>query len=235
MSRLKLLAAALVIAVAPACSQESPKGNDRWTTTEDTRVNIDWDAVNEAYKKAEGPEDFEKRVNEIYAGDEVISVAVHDVDAKTQTVTGFFDKNSSGTVEDGEKVFTITRTVTGEGEAQMQTQGYGMYAGYHSPMMSLVSGMLLGSMISSAFSPRYVPVYTQPYTTPADRRSDLRSQRNQYRAQNPSKFKPTSRTKPSTTGRSYGGGRSWGGGRSGGGGRFGIRGRRAGVRVRLDA
>jgi hypothetical protein len=230
--RTTLLAAALALAPATliqtGCGED--KGNERWATTENTSVEIDWDKVNEAFKQANGPEDFEKRVNEIYAGDEVISVAVQDVDDQTQVVTGFFDKNTSGKVDEGEKIFTIRRDITGEGKGQIQTSGYGPYAGYHSPVMSLVSGMLLGSMISSAFSPRYVPVYTTPYTTPASRVGELHGHRSAYRAQNPSQFRP----KASSTGRQYNkaGGRSWGsspgrasggGFRSGGGGRFGLR------------
>ena len=97
----------------------------------------------------------------------MISVSVQDLSDNTQVVTGFFDKNKSGAVEEGEKIFTIKRDVTGEGTGQYQTQGYGPYYGYyHSPMISIVTGMMMGSMISSAFRPNYVPMYRQPYTTP---------------------------------------------------------------------
>jgi hypothetical protein len=236
--RTTLFAAALALTpvLAPAallgaagCSSDT---TERWATTENTNVDIDFDKVNEAYKTAEGPEDFEKKVNEIYEGDEIISVSVQDVDNKVQVVTGFFDKDKNGSVEEPEKIFTIKREITGEGNAQVQTQGYGAYGYYHSPMMSLVSGMVLGSMLSNAFSPRYVPVYTQPYTTSAARHSQLSSHRSSYRAQNPTRF---DRSKASGTGRRYNntGTRSWGssgrsgGGRSGGGGRWGLR--RAGL------
>jgi hypothetical protein len=223
--RMKVLATVLMLALAvPACSNRD-SGTERWATTENTNVKIDWDKVNEAYKLAEGPDDLERRINEIYEGEEVISIAVQDQDAKVQAVTGFFDKNGSGNVDEGEKVFTIQREVTGEGAAQYQTQGYGPYYGYHSPMMSIATGMLMGSMMSSMFSPRYVPVYTQPYTTSAARSSQLRSHRSTYRAQNPSRFQ--NRSKASGSGRTYnkasrGGGFSGGGGRRGGGS-FGIR------------
>ncbi len=202
MSKSKFLAAFLSVSLAgslAACSERG--GVDRWATTENTNVEIDWDKVNEAYKTAEGPEDLEKKINEIYEGDEIISIHVKDDDAKNQIVTGFFDKNKSGAVDEGEKIFTIKRTITGEGAGEYQTQGYGHYAGYHSPVMSLVSGMILGSMISSAFSPRYVPVYTTPYATSAARASSISSHRSSYRASNPERFSKTSRT-----GRSYGGG-----------------------------
>jgi hypothetical protein len=233
MFKLKLLAGALAVAVAGApiagCSDPVPRGNERWATTENTNVQIDWDKVNEAYKLAEGPADLEKRINEIYEGDEIISVAVQDVDDKTQVVTGFFDKNSSGTVDEPEKIFTIKRDITGAGEAQYQTTGHGHYGGYVSPFFSIVSGMVVGSMLSSMFMPSYVPVYRQPYVTSASRAGDLRSQRSGYRAQNPDRF-----SKPSKSGRSYGGQKSsGGGGRSRGGGRFGLRraGRAASIRL----
>jgi hypothetical protein len=236
--RTTLFAAALALAPvtllgAAGCSSDTPEKTERWATTENTNVDIDFDKVNEAYKTAEGPEDFEKKVNEIYEGDEIISVSVQDLDNKVQVVTGFFDKDKNGSVEDPEKIFTIKRELTGEGAAQVQTTGHGAYGYYHSPMMSMVTGMVLGSMLSSAFSPRYVPVYSQPYTTSPTRANTLSSQRSSYRAQNPTRF---DRSKASSgTGRRYNntGTRSWGssgrssGGRSGGGGRFGLR--RAGL------
>src|SRR5687767_8694488 len=99
-----LLAAALSVPVLPvmSCSRREPTSN-RWVTTQNTNVTIDWDKVNEAYRLAEGPQDFERRVNEIYPGNEVISVAVADLDNRTQEVTGFFDRNTSGSVDQGEK------------------------------------------------------------------------------------------------------------------------------------
>ncbi|WP_438019198.1 hypothetical protein WMF18_09065 [Sorangium sp. So ce315] len=197
------------------------RSNERWATTENTTVDLDFDKINEAFRTAEGPEDFERRVNEIYQGSEVISVSVQDLDAKTQVVTGFFDKNTDGAVQDPEKVFTIRRDVTPEGTAQIQTSGFGAYGYYHSPLMSLASGMILGSMLSSALRPNYVPVYTQPYSTPPNRASDLRAQREAYRAANPS----ADRSKASSqTGRRYNnvGSNSVGGSRSGAGSRFGV-------------
>ena len=217
-SKTRALAAVLATAALSAgvmgCNSDS--GNDRWATTENTNVQIDWDKVNQAYKDADGPEDLERRINEIYEGAEVISISVQDSDAKSQTVTGFFDNNKSGKVDEGEKIFTIKRDITGEGTGQIQTVGYGPYTGYSSPFTSIVTGMIVGSMISNAFSPRYVPVYTQPYVTSSTRVSSLNSHRSSYRQANPSRFSKPSRS----TGRSYGGG----GGRTGGsrgGGRFG--------------
>ena len=201
-TRTKLLAVSLAVAVLGGplgCAPSKPEQTERWATTQNTNVKIDWDKVNEAYKQAEGPADLERRINELYEGDEVISVAVHDQDDKTQVVTGFFDKNTDGKVDEPEKIFTITRVINGEG-GSYQTQGHGYYAGYHSPMMSIVSGMLMGSMLASVMSPRYVPMYSQPYTTSSARAGELRSQRSSYRSAHPERFQRASRS-----GKSYGG------------------------------
>jgi len=219
-----LLAGALLA----GCSME--RGNERWATTENTNVEIDWDKVNEAYKTAEGPQDFETKVNEIYEGDEIISVSVKDADDRSQVVTGFFDKNNSGTVDEPEKIFTITRTVKDD-QGAYQINGYGPHYGYyHSPMYGIVTGMLVGSMISSWSRPGYAPI---TYTTSNTRTSQLRSQRGAYRAKNPSRF---SRNKTGRSGRSYGSGGSRSTSRRSGGGGFGIQARtRKRKRVHLTA
>jgi hypothetical protein len=235
----KLLAAALAIAFgvgASGCDSRSGESRtERWATTENTSVQIDWNAVNEAYKQANGPADLERRINEIYKGDEVISISVADVDARTQIVTGFFDRNASGTVDEAEKIFTIRRDITGDRQAQFQTTGHGAFSGYASPFFSIVSGMVVGSMLSNVFAPNYAPAYTRPYTTPGSRIDQLAQSRSSYRAANPEQFQRSrsGRTydQPSATRRSgdhVGGGRV-GGGRVGGG-RFGLR--RAGRPVR---
>ena len=221
-SKTKLLAAVLALAVPVAgCSSSEDPGTERWVTTENTNVDIDFAKVNEAYKAATGPDDLEKRVNEIYEGKEIISISVQDLDDKSQVVTGFFDKNTSGSIDEGEKIFTIKRVVTGEGKGQIQTQGYGHYAHYGPSFLEIAGGMMLGSMVANAMmGPRYVPMYSQPYTTSASRHTSLSASRSTYRAANPTRF-----SKPSRSGRSYGGSspsRSGGGGRMRGGGRFGL-------------
>jgi len=228
------LALALAVSVGAAGTLSisacgGPRGNERWVATENTNVEIDWDAINQAYKDAEGPEDFERRVNEIYEGDEIVSVSVRDLDDKTQVVTGFFDKDENGEVADGEKIFTIQRDIVDPNKAQYAINGHGAYGHYHSPMWDIASGMMMGAMLSSMFMPGYRPMYTTPYATSPASRSALASQRANYRAANPGKFAK------SGSGRSYGGrGGAWGSGGSrsngggGGGGRMG--GGRFGVR-----
>jgi hypothetical protein len=212
------------IGVGSACGDDS-SGDDRWVQTDNTNVKIDWDKINEAYKTANGPDDLEKKVNEIYEGDEVISVQVKDESKEVQTVTGFFDKDKNGQVDEGEKIFSIKRDLHAPGKAQYQTTGYGHYHGYSSPMYPLMTGMVTGMMISAMWSPHYMPMYySRPYITSYSRVSTIHSTRSSYRTANPSRFSGRS---GGTSGRSYGGGGRSGGGTSGrsggGGGSFGVR------------
>ena len=130
-----------------------------------------------------------------------VSIGVQDIDEKTQEVTGFFDHNENGAIDDEEKIFTIRRSITGEGTGNYQVQGHNRYASYRSPFWDIAAGMVVGSMISRAFMPSYTPMYSQPYTTSPTRRTALTTQRNAYRQANPSKFAKTG-TK-SQSGRSY--------------------------------
>ena len=243
-----------MLLAVPACGDDSSKSRqyDRWVTTQNTTVDIDWDAIGKAYKSAEGPEDFENKVNEIYTGSEIISVAVHDTDAKTQEVVGFFDKDKDGKVADGEKIFTLTRDIKGPDSAEYRIRGAGGYSSYQSPVWPLLAGVATGYMVGRIFSPSYSPAYTQRYVTPTTRHSELTSHRTAYRQKNPQKFTGGAGggAKPSKTGKSYGSkGGGFGGGRSSpapsrpssrpssssrGGGRFGIK-RRAKQRIRLEA
>jgi hypothetical protein len=222
------LAAVLAIAAVTGCRGEEPKRTERWVTTENTKVSIDWDAVNKAYREAEGPEDFERRVNEIYQGDEVVSVAVRDEGAKVQVVTGFFDRNENGAVDATESIFTIKREIGDDKSGNYQIQGQGMYAGYHSPMLQIASGMLLGSMLANAFSPR--PIYYGGYTTPGPRREALRESfaKPGSKASQAGRYGETGRGWGSSRGTSSRG--SFGGGRVGGG-RFGVRQRRRRIQL----
>jgi hypothetical protein len=97
--------------------------------------------------------------------------------------------------------------------------------------MSIASGMLMGAMISSMFSPTYVPVH---YTTTAARAGTLHSSRSAYRAANPDRFGPRSKSGRSYGGRPTGTSKPSGGYRRGGGS-FGLRASSAKPRVRLTA
>jgi hypothetical protein len=110
------LAATVALGSVTACG--GPSGNDRWVVTENTTVEIDWDAINQAYKDAEGPEDFETEGQRDLRRRRDHQRVGPDLDDKSQVVTGFFDKNEDGKVDEGEQVFTIQRDIVGPDKAQ---------------------------------------------------------------------------------------------------------------------
>lgn len=121
---------------------------------------------------------FEKRVNEIYEGTEVVSI-----DATRETgklnVTGFVEKNKQPGFQTGEdKLFALQQTgnvvdnkmpyqVTDQ-NGQPYNQGH--YSLFDNP---IIQGLVIGNLLSSAFGPRY---YTPFATT-----TILRDHRNGFR------------------------------------------------------
>jgi hypothetical protein len=238
-----------------------PEGTTSGGTAENA-TQLDFNKVNEAYREADSPEDFEKRVNEIYEGDDIISIAVEDQDEQHQTVTGFIDRNENGSVDEGEKIFEIkrtpteatagTETTTVSHTAQYVTTGYGPYAYYTSPYYPLVwgTGIAVGAMAAMAWRGAAYAPYR--YATSAARVGALNSYRGNYRAANPQRFHNAGNRQANRSGnrsarqsnrsmsrpsRPSSGGFSRGGGGGfrggGGGGRFGLpAGRMAGA-VRL--
>jgi hypothetical protein len=215
MSAAKVVASVLALAI-PGCTAHThttetvttvpSESIERWpegTTSGSTAENetqLDFNKVNEAYREADSPEDFEKRVNEIYEGDEIISIAVEDQDEQHQTVTGFIDRNQNGSVDEGEKIFAIKRTpteatagtttteTTVSQTAEYVTTGYGPYAYYTSPYYPLAwgTGLAVGAMAAMAWRGAAYAPYR--YATSAARVGALNTYRGGYRAANPQRF-----------------------------------------------
>jgi hypothetical protein len=121
---------------------------------------------------------FEKRVNEIYEGKEVVSV-----DAVRQkghlVVTGFIDtQKKEGFVAGDDKLFSIEQTgdaVNNEMPYRVSGQdGSTFYQGSHSFLDNPFLQMMLISHMMGGFGPRYY--------TPYDRTAVLQGYRNTYRA-----------------------------------------------------
>lgn len=204
MSSAKIVASVLALAVPIAgCGSSQSEAVEPWPETENAggetaaTSQIDFDAISKAYREASSPEEFEQRVNEIYEGDDIVSIAVEDQDDQTQLVTGFIDKNGNGTMDEGEKIFSIKRTPTGSGEeqtAQYVTTGYsyevgvGYYPYYTSPYYPLVwgTGLAVGAMAAMAWRGAAYAPYR--YATSAARVGALNSYRAGYRASHPQRF-----------------------------------------------
>ena len=80
-----------------------------WAATEGAIGRINMDAVQEAFKKSQTVEEFEKRLNEVYEGDGLILVRAKDQDGK-RVIEGYEDLNKDDDIvpEQDDLLFTIT-------------------------------------------------------------------------------------------------------------------------------
>lgn len=136
---------------------------------ESAKINLDqvkeafWDTKGKDFNEWMGA--FEKRVNEIYEGKEVVSI---DASRKTGqlTVTGFIDNQKEQGYQDGEeKLFTIEQTgdVTNN-ELPYKVAGHDgqpYYSGNHSILGSPFVQMMVLSHLMGGWGGRYYTPYSQ--------------------------------------------------------------------------
>ncbi|MDH4127568.1 MAG: hypothetical protein OEV44_02355 [Spirochaetota bacterium] len=156
--------------------------NKHWATTTSTKhqdLKLDVDAVQKAFENAKGPQDFENKVNEIYTGKEIISIAVQDKSKNEQLVTLYIDNNpQNGTMDEQEKILELKRVLNpGTNQVGYYRTGYGPYGyyTYHSPVYYTATGALLTYMM-------YRSLYYRPYYTPIVRYSTITTHRTAYRS-----------------------------------------------------
>ena len=164
-----------------SCSSENneKKSKQRWASGDYKKVKdlkLDVDSVQKAFNSAKSPLEFEKQVNEIYTGNEIISINVRDQGNKNQIVSLYIDNNTeNGKMDQDETILTLNRVVDeANNQVQVSTTGYGPYAYYSSGPSPLVYA-LTGSLIT------YWAMSRPFYSTPIDRFSDIREQRSSYR------------------------------------------------------
>lgn len=175
-SRVRRLGALLLTAggaLAVACGGGDKKSDDPgqvWVETDGAAGRINLDDVQQAYRDAyDGDgfnvQKFEKRVNEIYEGDNPVIVEVKRV-GETVEVTGWEDLNKDKTLDEAadDKLFTITQQLRDGGG--YETRGHGANGYYHSsnPFGGFLTGLLIGNLLSGGFGNRYVtpsPQYDQ--------------------------------------------------------------------------
>jgi len=80
-----------------------------WAATEGAMGRINMEEVEEAFKKSQTVEEFEKRLNEIYEGDGIVLVRAKDEDGK-RVIEGYEDLNKDDDIvsEQDDLLFTIT-------------------------------------------------------------------------------------------------------------------------------
>ena len=166
-----LAGASLIAGPAIAACSSGPTYED-WAATDGAAGRINLDDVQNAFKDAESPTDFEKRVNEIYEGDGIVLIRVEQ-DGDRMVLGGWEDLNNSKQIEDtsDDLLFTIVRNH----ENQHEMRGYGSNGYYHSSFG--VGDFLFTYMLLSAFS----PMGGYYYYTPINRYDTISRDRTNYR------------------------------------------------------
>ncbi len=156
-----------------ACSNR----NKQWAETSGKAGQINMEAVEKAMQKSENVSEFEKRVNEIYQGEEMVLIEVKN-QGREQLVSGYADLNDNSEIDStDEHLFTFRKWYEGE-QSRYSMRGYGVNSYYHhrySPGTNLLTTYLLWSALSRHRSPTYI------YRTPARDVGILRNARSSYR------------------------------------------------------
>ena len=133
---------------------------------------INMDAVEEAFKKSQNVEEFEKRLNEIYEGDGIVLVRAKDEDGK-RVIEGYEDLNNDGEIniqpDQGDLLFTITN----EGDSN-DLRGRGANQHYRSSFGGgnfLFTYLIFSSLTRGGYG----------YYTPRSRGPQMRTERAGYR------------------------------------------------------
>ena len=168
-----LLAGASLIAGPAIAACDSGPTYEDWAATDGAAGRINLDEVQKAFKDAESPTDFEKRVNEIYEGDGIVLIRVEQ-DGDYMNLEGWEDLNKSKEIEDtsDDRLFPIVRNHNREHEMR----GYGANGYYHNSFGA--GDFLFTYMLLSAFSPGFGGYY---YHTPIYRYDTISRDRTNYR------------------------------------------------------
>ena len=170
-----------------------PKKSTSTSTSVSTK--LDLDKVRKALLTSKSPEEFTKKVNDLYKGDDTVSVAIRNIDGNRQEVIGYIDENNNQELDSAdEKLFSFIRSdVVPQDNYQLvhyEMQGYGPYASYHYSgtqqfLKGALMGYLIGRMMHSMRTPHYYYYHYQPQRHTVVRRKVVR------------------RVKPSTAATSY--------------------------------
>jgi hypothetical protein len=154
--------------------------NEQWAETSGQAGRINLEAVEEAMQKSKDVSEFEKKVNEIYQGDEMVLIEVKNEANGEQLVSGYADLNNNGQIDydSDDKLFTFRRWFE-NGVSRGEMRGYGVNSYYYRPYPSGIDFLTTWMLFSALSRPMYaVPIY---HTTIADVQG-LRNYRTTYRS-----------------------------------------------------
>ena len=141
-----------------------------WAATEGAIGRINMEEVEEAFKKSQTVEQFEKRLNEIYEGDGIVLVRAKDEDGK-RVIEGYEDLNNDDDIvpEQDDPLFTITN----ENDSN-DLRGNGANRHYRSSFGGgnfLFTYLIFSSLTRGGYG----------YYTPRSRGPQMRTERTGYR------------------------------------------------------
>lgn len=174
-----------VLLLLSGCVYSSEPYKERYVSPQvqgqETRINLD--AVEKALFDTKGSDlnswmsAFEKRVNEIYEGPDIVSIDATRQTGKLQ-ITGFVEKNKEPGFQNGEdKLFSIDQTgdVVNNDLPYRVSDGYGQpyHYGHYSLLDNpFIQALIIGHMFN-ALGPRYY--------TPLSRTAVLQQHRDSFR------------------------------------------------------
>ncbi len=185
-----LLVPALIVGLLGGCSPSRSARSEHYTSAnvqgDDEKINLD--AVHQAFFETSGKSfaewmpNFEKRVNEIYQGDDIVSIDADKADGMVR-VAGYLDKDGQQGLGGGdEKLFELKQTAPADDKGfQYSMSGQGgqpYYNGYPPPAYHhgildnpFVQMFVLSQLLRPGFS----------YFTPPGQHTVLRDYRTSYR------------------------------------------------------
>ena len=153
---------------------------EQWAETSGQAGQINLEAVQEAMKKSNDVSEFEKRVNEIYQGEEMVLIEVKNQGTE-QLVSGYADLDNNLEINEAtdEKLFTFRKWFEGNRtNPNYSMRGYGVNSYYYHPYPHGTSLLTTYLLISALRRPMYMsPVY---HTTVVQRQA-TRTARTNYR------------------------------------------------------
>ncbi len=172
------IAATGIIAGGSVFSLGGCSKREQWAETSGKAGQINLEAVERAMKKSSDVSEFEKKVNEIYTGDEMVLIEVENK-GREQFVSGYTDLNNNLEIDKNsdDKLFTFRRWYEGD-RPRYSMRGYGVNSYYYRPY-PMGTNLLTTYLLVSALSR---PMYSRPiYHTTVVQRQATRQYRNNYR------------------------------------------------------
>lgn len=141
-----------------SCSQK----DEQWAETVGKAGYINLEAVEEAMQKSKDVSEFERRVNEIYQGEELILIEVKNLENGEQIVSGYADLNDNKKIDydEDEKLFSFRRWYE-DGQPRGEMRGYGVNSYYYHPYPPGFDFLTTWLLFSALTRPTFmtIPVY----------------------------------------------------------------------------